>query len=64
MKLLILVFMFFVFSSLLIISNNEIYLSTDEGINEFSVRYVSWADKLWGNMVQMSGNIVKQDWFP
>jgi hypothetical protein len=64
MKLLIFLFMFFMISALLIISNNGLSFIRDENIGKFSELYVDWLNELYFNFQGLTGNVVEQNWLP
>ena len=64
MKVLILFFMIFVLSGLLIISNNNLYMSEKENINVFFKLYGEWLGKIYFNSQVLTGNAIGLDWSP
>ena len=64
MKILLFVFMFFILSALLIISNNNLAFIDDENINKFVELYSDWANQVYLNAQTISGNAVKMNWWP
>ena len=47
-----------------IISNNNLALENDENVAKFISIYISWIEKISGNITSISGNIAKQNWLP
>lgn len=64
MKILAIIFIFFILNALLIISNNELSLIEDKNIKKFSELYVQWLNKIYENSQKITGNMVKLDWIP
>jgi len=64
MKFLIFIFMFFVLSALLIISNNNLGMLESENIEIFSTLYFDWINGFYNNLQFLTGNIVGLDWVP
>ncbi len=65
MKKIVFVFLFILlFSSLLIISNHNIYLFEEGGFSYFSNSYYSWLSVIYSNTLSFTGNAIKMDWFP
>ena len=64
MKIFIFIFMFFILSALLIISNNNLALHEKENLNQFSEIYTDWLNQVYINTQTITGNIVKMDWLP
>jgi hypothetical protein len=65
MKRILLFFIFlFIFSSLLIISNHNIYLFEEGGFKVFNGLYFSWISNLFSNTFSFTANVINMDWFP
>ena len=64
MKVILAVFIFFVFGALLIISNNNLALYKKENTPVFKGLYLSWLNNLFLNIKTLTGNVVSQEWFP
>jgi hypothetical protein len=64
MKVLMILFIIFSLTSLLIISNNSLSLSHSEERGEFMTIYFSWINKIYSNTISITGNVVKMDWSP
>lgn len=56
--------MFFIFSALLIISNNNLAFNEDKNIKQFSQLYWEWLNKFYFNSQIITGNIIKINWLP
>ncbi|MBI3623297.1 hypothetical protein HY212_04445 [Candidatus Pacearchaeota archaeon] len=50
--------------ALLIISNNNLALKNQENLKKFGDIWISWTEKLFGNIQTMTGNAIKLDWNP
>ena len=64
MKLLLVVLIFFIVSALLIISNNNLKMYEQENVQKFSELYVKWIDDVYKNIQSITGETIKQNWFP
>lgn len=64
MKILILIFMFFMFSALLIISNENLAFYNFDNILEFNSIYSDWVGGFFSNIKSVTGYAVKLEWFP
>ena len=64
MKVLIFVLMFFILGSLLIISNDNLFLSNSEDAKTFGTIWIDWVEKIYGNSLSITGNLVKMNWVP
>jgi len=64
MKVLIIVFIFFIVCSLIIINNHNLKIFEKQDFNEFSRVGFSWADKFYFNMQAITSNVIKLNWFP
>ena len=62
MKFLTFVLIFLVLNSLLVISNNDLYIQTEEGLEGFRDNYSFFIEKVYSNVLKVTGNIVKLDW--
>lgn len=64
MKIVMILIMLFLFSALLIISNNNLALQKQENLEKFSELYLKWLDKIFTNIQSITGNAVKMNWVP
>jgi len=64
MKILIFLVMFFMFSALLIISNNDLALIEDDNFSQFISLYTDWLDGTYKNVQILTGEAVKLGWVP
>lgn len=64
MKILILIFMFFIIGGLIILSNYNLGLYNSENIFAFSGKYVSWLDQIYLNVQNLFSVVFDSDWFP
>ncbi|HLC77641.1 MAG TPA: hypothetical protein VJH92_00775 [Candidatus Nanoarchaeia archaeon] len=64
MRLVVFAIMFFFFGSLLIISNNDLPLNSQENFHKFGVLCLEWTDKVFDNFGKLSGSVVSMDWNP
>jgi|TARA_Y100000310_G_scaffold321844_1_gene380050 hypothetical protein len=62
MKVLMFVFVFFVFSGLVIISNNDLALIKDSNMLLFFDLYLSWLDHIYSNIQSLTGYALKLNW--
>jgi len=53
-----------VFSSLLIISNHNLYIFEEGGVSSFTSIYFSWLAQIYINTISFTGNVIQMDWFP
>lgn len=56
--------MFFVIGALFVISNNNLAMSKQENIVKFTELYLGWVDNFSVNLKQVTGNVVRLEWFP
>ena len=63
MKFLSFILFILILSALLIISNSEIYL-LEQGFENFSIIYLNWLDKIYSNVIQITGQVISQTWLP
>jgi len=47
-----------------IISNEGIRIIDNNRIEIFYSLYYSWAEKVFDNIIRISGNVIKSDWMP
>jgi len=64
MKFLVIVIMFFIVGGLFIISNNNLEMYKKENVLTFRDFYFDWINQLFVNAQEITGAIVKLDWFP
>lgn len=64
MKIRIFLVMFFVLAALLIISNNNLALYSQDNREMFSDLYVAWLDDVFSNIWTVTGNVADLDWMP
>jgi hypothetical protein len=64
MKIAILIFMFFCIGAFFIISQNNLALSSPEGVEIFISLYKIWLDKNFQNMGSLTSHVIKMDWLP
>ena len=62
MKFLSFILIFLVLNSLLIISNNNIHLETEEGLSNFLGGYSFFVEKVYSNVLRVTSNVIKLDW--
>ena len=60
--ILIIAFLFFSFTT--IVKNHAIDLKTASGVFTASKVYFSWIVQSFGNIKEISGNVVRMDWIP
>ena len=60
--ILVLAFLFFSFTT--IVKNHSIDLKTASGVFSASKVYFSWLVHSFGNIKEISGNVVRMDWIP
>jgi len=56
--------MFLFIGGLLIISNNNLALHKKENIIKFKDLYLDYLDKIYLNLQQLTGEVVRVDWVP
>ncbi|MBU3907311.1 MAG: hypothetical protein KKA64_03615 [Nanoarchaeota archaeon] len=64
MKTFLIIMMFFVIGALFVISNNNLAMSKQENIVKFTELYLGWVDNFSVNLKQVTGNVVRLEWFP
>ena len=64
MKFILIAIMFFVLVSLIIINNNNLYISEKEDFQIFLGTYADWFKIFYFNIKTVTGNIVSQNWLP
>jgi hypothetical protein len=64
MKILLFILIFLCIGAFFIISQNNLALSQEGNLNRFVSLYGSWLISTTGNLVSLTGNIVKMDWLP
>ncbi|GEM_PF-1280991 len=64
MKSFIFILMFFIFSVLLIISNNNLSMCQQANVVKFSELYVEWFDNLYLNFQILFKETVRLNWLP
>lgn len=64
MRIAIFLFIFFMISALLIVSNNNLALHKNENISKFSQLYVQWIERVYENIAISTGYLVRLDWLP
>ena len=64
MKFLMLFFMFFILSGLLIISNVNLNLGDSGKLQEFGNLWIKWIGKVSSNFISITGHAVGLDWKP
>jgi len=64
MKFILFIIMFFMIGALLIVSNNDLAFYDDENLNKFVEFYGLWINQLYSNFQNLTGNVVRLDWFP
>ncbi|MBT4257576.1 hypothetical protein HOD88_00125 [archaeon] len=62
MKFFSFILIFLVLNSLLIISNNNLHLETEEGIDNFLGDYSFFVEKVYSNVLRVTSNVIKLDW--
>ncbi len=55
---------FFILGYLLIISNNNLFMSNSEDVEEFNRLLLEWGSNLIFNIKNITGNAVSLDWTP
>ena len=63
MKIVIFILMIFVFSGLLIISNNNLNIFQEDS-SEFFKIYFNWFEQVVLNMQKITGAVIDLDWIP
>ncbi len=51
-------------SSFVVIIAKDIPITKKEGITGFATAYIEWAKQIAGNVGDITGQVVKQDWLP
>lgn len=64
MRALSLLFLFLLFTSLLVISNNDIHIFSEGEAKNFFGLYFDWMALSYSNAVFFTANAVKMDWVP
>jgi len=64
MRILIIFLMFLFIGGLLIISNNNLALHKKENIIKFKDLYLDYLDKIYLNLQQLTGEVVRVAWVP
>lgn len=64
MKIIILIFMFFIIGGLIILSNYNLTLYKLENFSTFSEKYVFWLDQVYLNVQNLFFVVFDLDWFP
>lgn len=64
MKLVIMLFMFFILGSLLIVSNNNIFLSNSKNFDKFGELWADWINRVFLNFKEIIREVVSVDLGP
>lgn len=64
MKIIIALFMVLMLTSLLLISNHNLYLSNDNDAREFGKLWLGWFDETFMHAKALTGYIAQIDWLP
>ncbi len=64
MRFFLLVFMIFILSGLLIISNNNLYMFEQENMDKFVDLYSEWLNQISFNAQFLTGKVIELNWFP
>jgi hypothetical protein len=64
MKVIIFIFMFLIISGLVIINNQNLYLVDKKDLKKFSREYSSWSEKIYQNLISITGQVTKMEWIP
>ena len=64
MRVFVIILMFFLFSALFIISNNNLAFYQKENITTFSELYQDWLNQIYLNLQTITGQATKMAWFP
>lgn len=64
MKLYFIIAFFVLLNAFFIISNNELSINNTENLKIFFILYVDWIKTTFNNILTISGNAIKMDWFP
>ena len=56
--------MFFMISGLILINNYGFDISEKEEFKSFSKMYSNWMGQIYSNLFEVTGQIVKINWFP
>jgi hypothetical protein len=64
MKFLIFILMFFILGALLIISNENIYVGNQQGLNLFFNPYLNWLNSVYFNFQNIFSSVIGLDWIP
>ena len=62
MKILILLFMFFVLGALLIVSNEGMNFQENSDFADFGSSYIKWIGKVGSNFGDITGRAIGLDW--
>ncbi len=62
MKIYLAIMMLIILSALFIISENNIKIQEDASM--LKTEYTNWFDKIYSNMIHITGEVVKLDWSP
>lgn len=63
-RILAVIIVLFLLSSFVVIIAKDIPITKSEGITGFAVAYIDWVKQIAGNVGDITGQVVKQDWTP
>ncbi len=64
MKIFIFLFMIIVLTSLIILESNNLQISEKEDIKIFKNELKNWANEIYLNIQQITGQTIRMDWLP
>lgn len=64
MRLAFVIILLLLLGAFFIISNENINLNDDNGLNDLGDAYYVWAAGVFDNMVILIGDVIKSDWLP
>jgi len=64
MKILIFLFMILIISSLIIFESNNLQITDKNDMKTFSEKYTKWADEIYTNLQNITGQAIKLNWLP
>ncbi|MAG10734.1 hypothetical protein CMI44_00265 [Candidatus Pacearchaeota archaeon] len=64
MKIILFIIIFLTIGALLIINNDNLFLTNPDNLEEFSSDYLQWFDKIFNNAQKITGEAVNLEWLP
>jgi phage anti-repressor protein len=64
MRVIIFILMFLIISALVIINNQNLYVIDKNDLQKFSNEYSSWSEKIYKNLISITGQITNMEWIP